>query len=510
MNTVEKPKVEWLRLLLFGILAAVLALYLYSCRKYLWETPTNRLLFVPFLLAAGGAFFLWGMQKLEQKNEYLLQGAILLASFLIYGIWGLYARSEPVSDYRILLEGAHSVLDGSFSSLSFDKSSYFYFYNYQTGYVLYLAGVMKLFGESLAAVKAVEILWMALTNLLVYRIGRSLGSPLSGMSAALLYTFLTFQIAGSSIVNNQHVSAFFSALSILLFINHSSIWSRAAAGLSLAASYILRPSSLLFLAGMLGFLLFRWILHRFQGWKDFVRSLICIGLSFALAVFGFDKAAEASGLTPGPVTQGTATYFKFVLGIQDTGLFGTVNESADRTQVYFDLERLHFDYEAYNQLCREYVLDRYVNNTEDTYRYIQKKMEAFTGMPDNQIQYAGERVANTEAARFMTTVGYEQYLLLLFAAFAFCGAWLIPTAFSRKMRGERQLEYLGLFAILFLLFWAAHIFIETQTRYRYDQYLLLSLFAAPFIASVYEWCRTMLGMLQGKQALLCEKEPTGI
>ena len=52
MNTVEKPKVEWLRLLLFGILAAVLALYLYSCRKYLWETPTNRLLFVPFLLAA--------------------------------------------------------------------------------------------------------------------------------------------------------------------------------------------------------------------------------------------------------------------------------------------------------------------------------------------------------------------------------------------------------------------------------------------------------------------------
>lgn len=81
MNTVEKPKVEWLRLLLFGILAAVLALYLYSCRKYLWETPTNRLLFVPFLLAAGGAFFLWGMQKLEQKNEYLLQGAILLASF---------------------------------------------------------------------------------------------------------------------------------------------------------------------------------------------------------------------------------------------------------------------------------------------------------------------------------------------------------------------------------------------------------------------------------------------
>ena len=488
MNETIKPKAEWLRFLLYGVFAVVLALYLFSCGKYMWETPAHRILFAPLALAVTGLLFIWGMKKLAEKREYLLQGVLLLVSLAVYGLWGLCARTEPVSDYRILLEGARSVLDGSFPALSFDKTNYFYFYNYQIGYVLYLAGVMKLFGSGIVAVKAMEVLWMALTNLLVYRIGRRMGSPLKGIAAAVIYTFLTFQIAGSSIINNQHVSAFFAALALLLFIDRSSVWSRVGVGLSLAANYILRPSSILFLVGILGFMLFQWLLHRLQDWKGFVRSLLCIGASFGIAVFSLNTAVVSAGLAPGPITKGSATYFKFVLGIQETGLFGTLTESAERTQVYFDLEHLDFDYETYNRLCREYVLDRFCNDTEDTFRYIQEKMEAFTGMPDNQIQYVGEKIANTGIERFMTVVGYEQYLFLLSVSLIGCILRLIPSDFQRERRKEERRECPGLFAVLFLLFWGAHIFIETQTRYRYDQYLLLSLFAAPIVASACEGC----------------------
>ena len=43
--------------------------------------------------------------------------------------------------------------------LSFDKTNYFYFYNFQTGFVMYLALVIKIFGSHLIFLKIFEILF---------------------------------------------------------------------------------------------------------------------------------------------------------------------------------------------------------------------------------------------------------------------------------------------------------------------------------------------------------------
>ena len=50
------------------------------------------------------------------------------------------------------------LLIGTFNNLSFDKTNYFYFYNFQTGFVMYLALIMKLFGARLLSIKIVEML----------------------------------------------------------------------------------------------------------------------------------------------------------------------------------------------------------------------------------------------------------------------------------------------------------------------------------------------------------------
>ena len=64
----------------------------------------------------------------EKSKKY--EVILFCLSFLAYLIWGVFARSPAVSDYEVLINGAKEVVNGTFSALSFDKTNYFYFYNY--------------------------------------------------------------------------------------------------------------------------------------------------------------------------------------------------------------------------------------------------------------------------------------------------------------------------------------------------------------------------------------------
>ena len=104
--------------------------------------------------------------------ERPLGGALLVVgvSLCVYIGWALFSKSQPTSDYEVLIDGARSMLDGSFGELSHDKENYFYFYNFQTGYVIYLAAVLKLSGGSIIGLKVAEIIILTLSNLVLYLI----------------------------------------------------------------------------------------------------------------------------------------------------------------------------------------------------------------------------------------------------------------------------------------------------------------------------------------------------
>ena len=50
-----------------------------------------------------------------------------------------------------------------------------------------------------------------------------------------------------------------------------------------------------------------------------------------------------------------------------------------------------------------------------------------------------------------------------------------------KNKLEQELTIESLFFIIFILFFCAHIFIEVQPRYRYDQYVMLALISGKAI-----------------------------
>ena len=187
LNTIEKQ--PFIQKLLYIVFFVVLLFYIYNCIMFTATHTSYRVLFSGVFMLAGYIILIKGAQKLQSFGEIYLRIGLILFSVILYTIWGIYANTEPVSDYEVLIEGANKVLDGTFPELSFDKTNYFYFFNYQIGYSLYLAGIMKLFGQSLIVLKISEIIVLALTNYIIYLIGRKLYNSLTGIIASIVYNF---------------------------------------------------------------------------------------------------------------------------------------------------------------------------------------------------------------------------------------------------------------------------------------------------------------------------------
>lgn len=496
LNTKEKQ--PFIQKLLYIVFFVILLFYIYNCIMFTATHTSYRVLFSGMFMLVGYIILIKGAQKLQSFGEIYLRIGLILFSVILYTIWGIYANSEPVSDYEVLIEGAKKILDGTFPELSFDKTNYFYFFNYQTGYSLYLAGIMKLFGQSLIVLKISEIIVLALTNYIIYLIGCKLYNSLTGIIASILYTTLLFNIAGSSIINNQHISSLFIVLAIYLFIDEHKIWKKLCVGICLALSYILRPNAVVIFICIFAFIIYDLIRKGFKPWKKYLISSVCIILSFIIPLTAIDKLVVYSGLAPSSLTVNNVPYYKFIYGFQPFGIYNIPTETAQKTSVYFDLEQVNFDYDKYNQMCKDYIIDQYTHNTKHTISEVIHKLERFTGAPDNQIIYAGSKVHNDNnnaiAERFINSVGYEQYLLLIIASFITVIIFLFSKLRNKKIILDN--DYMSLFMIIFLLYFFVHVFIETQTRYRYEQYIVLTLLCAPLLTKTYQFIMDKLNKIK--------------
>lgn len=478
----------WFNLLKYAIefiFFIILIYYLCNCSLYQYKNPEFKvtgcllLFFVLFYYLFYKVF-----EEIENKSPVSYKTLLFIVSILLYTFWGLYAKTSPISDYEVLLNGAKQMLEGTFNNLSFDKTNYFYFYNFQTGFVVYLFLLMKIFGESLLSLKIVEVLIMSLTNLLIYDIASKVFSRKVGIISSITYALLLFNIYGSSVINNQHVSAFFIALSLYLFIKNKWYFN-IVSGTLLAISYILRPSSIIIVLGICIFIIWKLFMNNFKNWKSLIVSLLLFIFSTLIIVKVFDYIMVHKKIVPNSAVNSNVSTFKFILGIQSSGIYGMSTENAEKTQVYFDLEQLNFDYEMYNSNCKKYILDKYIYDTENTIKSISNKLVSFCGAPDNQISFAWQNIKEDNLCTLIYYYGYAQYILLIILSIFASGFSILKT---RDPYENHDIEHINnLFKIIFILYFIAHLFIEVQPRYRYDQYLILSLVSAPFLSVLFTY-----------------------
>lgn len=248
-----------------------------------------------------------------------------------------------------------------------------------------------------------------------------------------------------------------------------------------ALSTILRPSSIVFLLGFIAFKIWKMFLNKFQNWKEILVCLILLCVSYVSVIKFFDYIVVKMSIVPNSAISANAKYFKFILGLDGKGLYGISTKNAEQTQVYFDLEKLNFDYDLYNEECKNRISELCFGNFRGTFRRVMKKMLSFCGEYDNQIEFANGNIKDSIINDVIVYYGYIQYVSLL----CMCLLAVILRKFINKEKYNKG-EYNELFKIIFVLFFCAHIFIEVQSRYRYDQYVMISLISAPFLNWIFE------------------------
>jgi len=406
----------------------------------------------------------------KSKNSFILF-LVIISGFSCF-IWNYFAGTIQISDYKVLLEGASDIANGIFKE-GYDKTSYYYFYNHQIGYASYLSIIVKLLGQNIFWLKLLDCTYIIGTVLMIYIIAIKKFNENTAVISSVLYSTFLFNLFGSSIINNQHLSALLLMLGLYLFMNTTKNKYAAITGIVFGIMNVIRPFAIIIIIAVSIYSLYMIFMKTNQ--KKWLIKLGIILLSYFITIWVCNIILISAHLTPYPISKSNIPYFKFVIGLgaKDRSIYGTTGKTTRMSSVYTDLEEVGFDYDKYNNDSKRFVIQS-ILNYKSTIPYLKKKMTAFLGEKDNQIIFALDNIKmNSKYIVSLYKLSHLQYFL--FVLFA-----IMSIIFKRNtIKNEGFLLYL-----LIIGFVLVHIPIETQTRYRYEIYIFIIIMSGDAIDQI--------------------------
>lgn len=383
---------------------------------------------------------------------FALRFALALSVILMF-----YA--QPVQDFKTMYDAACQVASGGREYLS---DAYFYNWAYQTGFVAYEAGVIRLFGTGIFPLQVMNALWMAGSGCLVYAIGRRFLTAEGAMLASLFYALYPGPYFLSGVLTNQHIAVFFYYLGIWLLVRGERLsFPRALlAGAAIAVGNVMRPLGILVVLAFLCWGAVRLLLWKKPGRLREAGALALAAAAY-FAVFAlFSKLIVLTGLNPEGLTNHLPLW-KFLVGLN--------YESGGRWS--------REDYEAYyllpasraEEAMREAIRERLAIGPGGLARLAWRKSGLLWGSPESLYWGFGE-IDGTVRGKILTALNYGDRGVCALAV----GLALAALASRlRKGTGEKEPAVL-LLAFLVCGYYAAHLLVEVQPRYRY--FLMPALF----------------------------------
>ena len=378
---------------------------------------------------------------------------VRLALALFFILW---LNSQPVQDFNTIYSAACQLAEGSRAYLD---NIYFFNWAYQSAFVAYEALVIALFGSSLFPLQLLNAVWLAGTNVLVYCIAKRVLPEKAAMTAGVLYAVYPAPLFLAGVLTNQHLSVFllYSALYVLLCQEITPLRALGAGAL-LALGNAIRPIGVILMLAAVLWLLIR-ALHRAD-----LRSVLH-GIYVAAGYFAAGAALSglivATGINPEGLSNNQPMW-KFVVGLnQDSS--GSWNQ-ADY-DAYLSLPTQEAD-DAMTEVVRERLS---VGPAELAGLAWRKSAVMWAGNEDLYWGF-GHLDPDAAALTFPVTFSWNSMQLLLgrvdkgiyLLAFGLALAGLIV----RLRKPERCGRSLPL-VLLLCGYYAVHLIVEVQSRYRY-------------------------------------------
>jgi len=401
------------------------------------------------VLCAGAVLWLGGRAVLPAHTA--LVGLFLLRLAIALGVIFLIG-GEPIQDFQTMYSAARELARGEHGYL--DKV-YFFNWAYQTGFVAYEALVLKLFGPSQLALQVMNALWMAGTGCLVYLLALEFLPQRTAQRLALLYAVYPAPYFLAGVLTNQHIAVFLFYLAFYL-LARPSLPRILAAGALLALGNAMRALAVVLVLAAVLWLLIGGLLKKERFRESLFRCAVLAGSYFLLfAVISF--GVKAGGLNPEGLANNQPMW-KFVVGLNQESS-GSWNQA---------------DYDAYLSLpaqeadaaMRAEVKNRLSVGPARLAGLAVRKSGVMWGA--DEYMYWGFGHLDPQAGFGPFTVNQWTQLLargdkgvyLLVFALALAGLW---SWVRDGTRGGLPL----LLTLVFCGYYAVHLIIEVQSRYRY-------------------------------------------
>ncbi len=410
--------------------------------------------------AAGGVCalaVLWLTAKfwpLERKGTAL---AVFLLRFFAAMVVILLVDAQPIQDFNTMYTAAQELARGGRSYL---ENIYYYNWAYQTGFVVYESLLLRLFGPGQFSLQVMNALWLGGIGALVTGIAYRLLPKRAAACVSVLYAVYPAPYFLAAVLTNQHIATFFLYLAVYLLVRDEqlSVGTAILAGVAIAVGNIMRPIGVVLILAILCWRVFRLLLRDGKDWKGQIGKLLCVLMVYYGVFSAASGAIVWSGINPEGLTNNQPMW-KFVLGF---------NQESSGCWNRYDYENyLMLPTQQADEAMREVVAERLGAGPIALAKLAVRKSAVMWG--DLEYMYWGFGHLDGQAKLGPLTI--DQYTQIL--ARGDKGVYLV--AFALALLGVVQLLRKGtkeggcalLLSFLLCGYYAVHLIVEVQARYRY-------------------------------------------
>lgn len=444
---------------IFTTASLLLMMTFYFKNFALTNSLRNLFLLIIFLVLVLVVGYILTKIKTDDKkiNTFVLLG-LLLIFIIVATTWILNVPNQQLSDFGNFWSRAPGILNGT--KIYARDTDYFAKYAYQTGFIIYVAAVIKVFGYNIFAIQFLNVIYQALILLFTYLLTlKAFNKVIVARLSVLLLMINLDWFALNSQTSNQYLGSLLYLITFYLLMNDK-LWSYLLAGVTLTAGCLIRPIGPVIIAGIVVFaIIYVWLKHHnFKSALKIILSLLVYLLLFSLAGWGL----KASGIN----TYGLSNHdpeWKFMTGLhyQSTGTYSPdMNDFIDDNKprsVTKKIEQKQIKHEIH-----------YLNNNHLWLKFFINKTQLLWSTPTMATDFT-----NYGANHSPNTVQKINFLAYLGSVFMIIFSWIGSLdLFKHKFNDNLYLLILPLMA-----FAVAQLIIEVQGRYRIEFLPIIAILA---------------------------------
>lgn len=430
------------------------------------------------IFVGAGGYCLYRIRDNDANLNRLILISLLLIFAVVALVWLKLVPQTQVSDFKAFWRMAPKALDGK-AIYQYDND-YFAKWAYQTGFLVYVMTVVKIFGHNIIAIQLLNVLYQVLILLMSYILAMQLFNKvkIARLSVFILMIDLDW-FALNSQADNQYLGMLLFLVTFYLIMKDK-YWTYSLAGVTLALGSIIRPIGPVVIAGIVVYaLLYMAIQNNQFHWKNLGKILVTL-IIYQVLFSATGMAIKSSGLNSYGLTNRDSEW-KFVVGLDANS-----NGSYDQGMVNrFNLKdsRAKMSHQEH-QIIRENIQN--LNANHGWLKLLWNKNETLWAGRAITIDFTGfETRHSLRVSNFVKLLGYLGTVVLIILS------WIGSLRLFKNNPNVKTF----LLVLPLMAYAVVQLLIEVQGRYRLEFLPIIAIIGGLGLFTICEWIRSKWGKM---------------